>query len=110
MAGCRGNIFASVPKGLAEEEVMELARGGQARVERIVSCGQASPPGFWYDQDEAEFVALLAGEATVEFACGSAVRLRPGDWLDIAAHTRHRVAHTSAEPPAVWLAVHYQAS
>jgi cupin 2 domain-containing protein len=104
-----GNLFEAVPQGLAAEEVVELARGAGARVERIVSSGQASPPGFWYDGDGPEWVALLAGEAAVEFADGTLARLRPGDWLDIPAHARHRVAWTSREPPAVWLAVHYRA-
>jgi cupin 2 domain-containing protein len=103
-----GNLFAAVPAGSPEEEVVELAAGAGARIERIVSCGQASPPGFWYDQDGAEFVALLQGEAAVEFADGTCVRLRPGDHLTIAAHARHRVAWTSTDPPTIWLAVHYR--
>jgi cupin 2 domain-containing protein len=100
------NLFDAVPVGAADEEVVVLAGGSGARVERIVSCGHASEPGFWYDQDRPEWVALLQGEAALEFADGECVRLRPGDYLTIAAHVRHRVAWTSAEPPAVWLAVH----
>ena len=101
------NLFDAVPAGLADEQVLELAAGAEVRIERIVSCGQASPPGFWYDQDGAEWVALLQGGAAVEFADGRRVRLRPGDHLTIAAHARHRVAWTSSDPPAIWLAVHY---
>ena len=104
-----GNLFDAVPSGLDGEDVLELAAGAGAHVERIVSCGQASPPGFWYDQERPEFVALLQGEAALEFADGSRVHLRPGDWLTIEAHARHRVAWTSIEPPAVWLTVYYQA-
>lgn len=103
-----GNLFDAVPIGWTEEEITALAEGTGARIERIVSCGQTSPPGFWYDQDRSEWVALLQGEAALEFADGGTVQLHPGDWLTIAAHARHRVAWTSAEPPAVWLAVHYQ--
>ena len=33
--------------------------------------------------------------------------LGPGDWVDIAAHRRHRVAWTDPEHPTVWLAVFY---
>lgn len=101
------NLFEAVPAGPPEEEVLELAAGAQTRIERIVSCGHASPPGFWYDQDRPEFVVLLQGEAALEFAGGDAVRLRAGDHLTIAANARHRVAWTSSNPPAVWLAVHY---
>ena len=51
------------------------------RIERIVSLGQASPPGFWYDQDEAEWVLLLAGAARLRFADESEDRvLGPGDF------------------------------
>ena len=104
-----GNLFAAVPLGRAEEEILPLAKGSGTRIERIVSCGHASAPGFWYDQDGPEWVALLQGEAMLEFADGQSVRLRPGDHLTIAAHVRHRVAWTSADPPVVWVAVHYRA-
>ena len=45
-----GNIFTSLPTRLPEEEATVLAEWPGAIVERIVSTGQASPPGFWYDQ------------------------------------------------------------
>lgn len=104
-----GNLFDAPPPELAGEDILELAGGAGARVERIVSRGHASPPGLWYDQERPEFVTLLQGEAALEFADGGRVRLRAGDWLTIAAHVRHRVAWTTSEPPAVWLAVHYRA-
>ena len=102
----RGNLFApaAVPSGAERVDVL-LRRPG-ARVERIVSAGHAGTPGEWYDQPGDEWVALLAGAATLLFADGARVALAPGDWLLIPAHARHRVAFTSAEPPCVWLAVH----
>jgi hypothetical protein len=57
------NLFADVPARLTEEQVKPLADRPGARVERIVSTGQASPAGFWYDQDWAEWVIVLAGAA-----------------------------------------------
>ena len=79
------------------------------RIERIVSRGQASPPGFWYDQAEAEFVLLLAGAARLRFADEEADRLLgPGDWVEIAAHRRHRVEWTDPDQATVWLAVFQQ--
>ena len=84
-----------------------FARPG-LRLERIVSLGQASPPGFWYDQPEGEWVLLLAGAARLRFADETEVRLvGPGDWLDIAPHRRHRVDWTDPESPTLWLAVSY---
>ena len=74
-------------------------------VQRIVSVGQVSPPGFWYDQDEHEWVMLLLGSAQLEFEDGARVELEAGDSLLIPAHRLHRVSRTSVEPVAVWLAV-----
>ena len=81
----------------------------QVRIERIVSTGQASPPGFWYDQDWGEWVVLLSGAARLRLAEeAEARRLAPGDWVDIPAHCRHRVEWTDPDQPTVWLAVHYR--
>jgi cupin 2 domain-containing protein len=104
-----GNLLASLPGGLAAEQMTELLASENVRIERIVSTGQASPPGFWYDQDWAEWVLLLAGSAGVLIEGEAAARtMRPGDYLHIPAHRRHRVAWTDAAHPTVWLAVHYR--
>ena len=80
------------------------------RVERIVSAGQQSPPGFWYDQSEDEWVVVLEGAAALEFeGQQEPVRLAPGDWVNIPAHRRHRVAWTAPARRTVWLAIHYHA-
>ena len=86
-----------------------LAERPGVRIERIVSTGQASPPGFWYDQDWGEWVVLLSGAARLRFADEDEPRhLGPGDWVDIPAHCRHRVEWTDPDQPTVWLAVHYR--
>jgi len=78
---------------------------------RAVSRGDASPPGFWYDQDWGEWVIVLAGAASLRIEGESVARhLGPGDSLDLPAHQRHRVEWTSDDPPTVWLAVHYAGS
>jgi cupin 2 domain-containing protein len=103
------NLLRDPPDARAGEIVERLAGGKAVRIERIVSHGQASPAGFWYDQDEAEFVLLLAGAARLRFADDErAVTLGPGDWVDIAAHRRHRVEWTDPNAPTVWLAVFYK--
>jgi cupin 2 domain-containing protein len=89
----------------AEVSADLLAEGG-ARVERIVSRGAASPPGFWYDQDWTEFVLLVAGAAVLGFADGTERRLMPGDWAVLPAGCRHRVVWTDPGCETVWLAVH----
>ena len=98
--------LAGLPANLPDEEIFEeLLRTKSFRVERIISTGQASPPGFWYDQKEGEWVALLQGEAVLEFEDGSAEKLRSGDWVFLPPHLRHWVGSTSIEPPCFWLAV-----
>ena len=92
-----------------EERVDVLVQSSQLRIERIVSTGQASPPGFWYDQDEHEWVLLLSGEAGLRFEHEEDVRrLAPGDQVHIPAHARHRVEWTSEAEPTIWLAVFYR--
>ena len=101
-----GNLFYGLSGKSAAEEVETLVRSPAVRIERIVSTGQASPPGFWYDQADDEFVVLLSGAARLRFENGDlSLDLKPGDWVEIPAHTRHRVEWTQAEPPTVWLAV-----
>jgi cupin 2 domain-containing protein len=104
------NLLADLPAARAGEITEILAAGKNVRIERIVSHGQATPDGSWYDQDEAEFVVLLAGAARLRFADEDAARsLAPGDALDIPAHRRHRVEWTDPERPTVWLAIYYLA-
>ena len=102
----RGNLFEDLAAPGGRERFDELLLRPGIRIERIVSTGQATPEGEWYDQPGDEWVALLAGRATLGFAGGGRVELSPGDWLLIPAHVRHRVDSTSADPPCVWLAVH----
>jgi cupin 2 domain-containing protein len=50
---------------------------------------------------------LLTGAARLRFEEGDVtVDMKPGDWVEIPAHVRHRVESTQAEPATVWLAVH----
>jgi cupin 2 domain-containing protein len=106
-----GNLIAGLPVTAEATERMEilLARPG-LRIERIVSTGQASPAGFWYEQADAEWVLLVSGEALLRFEDESeARRLRAGDWLYIEPLRRHRVEWTAPAGPTVWLAVHHAA-
>lgn len=103
------NLFAPLPANKEGEERFDtLLERPKLKIERIVSTGQCSAPGFWYDQDTAEWVVLLQGEAALRLEGEPESRkLRVGDFLEIPAHTRHRVESTSASEPTVWLAVHY---
>ena len=81
------------------------------RIERIVSTGQSTPEGSWFDQAWSEWVIVLAGEALIAFEDDAeSRRLRPGDYLFIPPHRRHRVAWTDPGRPTIWLAVHFDES
>jgi cupin 2 domain-containing protein len=105
-----GNIFAELPlTALTHEVVSELLSSRDLRIERIVSTGQASPADYWYDQEWHEWVILLHGSAQLLFQDEDDARfLRPGDFVHILAHRRHRVLSTDPEQVTVWLAVHYR--
>lgn len=100
-----GNLYQSLPTpGAQVEEFTELFMSPHVRVERIVSHGHQSPEGFWYDQEENEWVILLEGEAEILFQDPEECTiLGKGDWLLIPRHKKHRVTRTSS--PAIWLAV-----
>ena len=103
------NLFRQIPADLVEELVETLGNTAHVRIERIVSRGHASPPDVWYDQERHEFVVLVSGRARLAFADGSPpVEMVPGDWIDLKAHTRHRVDWTDPLQDTVWLAVHYR--
>lgn len=102
------SLFTALPCVLTEEAVQVLAENRNVRIERIVSCGQCSPPNFWYDQEQDEWVALLRGAAEIRFADREdPVRLNPGDHLLIPARVKHRVESTSPAEPTIWLAVFF---
>ncbi len=104
----QNNLFADLGTSAAAERFTDLLARPGIRIERIVSTGQASPAGFWYDQPQCEWVALLTGAARLRFEDEDQVRhLNPGDYLEIAPHRRHRVEWTAPDQPTVWLAVHY---
>ena len=104
------NVFTHFQLRRADEQIDVLLEAPGVRLERIVSMGHATAPGEWYDQDGAEWVALLSGSAALRFEDEAAPReLRPGDCLLIAAHRRHRVEWTDAREPTIWLALHVSA-
>ena len=112
------NIFSDLPspEGTSwgarstarNEQFLRLLMQPGLRIERIVSTGQCSPPDFWYDQPDGEWVLLIQGAARLRFADESEARqLKAGDFVDIAPHRRHRVDWTAPAQPTIWLAIHY---
>ena len=104
---CTGSLFADVTERLAAERFDPLVELENVRIERIVSTGQTTPPGEWYDQPWDEWVLVVSGEAEILLDIEDAPRpLKPGDYLFLPAHVRHRVTRTDPERPTIWLAVH----
>ena len=106
-ADMKSNLFEKIPTNVTEEIMTELVSSANMRVERIVSFGQASPDGFWYEQTENEWILLLEGSAQLRFD-DSLVDLAPGDYLNIPSGMRHRVEKTDENRRTVWLAVFYK--
>jgi cupin 2 domain-containing protein len=103
----RGNLFANVPDCLPDERFETLLVGSGFRLERIISTGQATPEGQWYDQDGSEWVLLLKGAAGLRIEGTAAVTiLNPGDYVYLPAHLKHRVEWTDPNTETVWLALH----
>jgi len=102
------NLFSEIPTDLPDELFDTILDVDSVRIERIVSHGHASPAGFWYDQDKAEWVLVLKGEAKLLFEGDEEpIHMTPGDHVNIPAHKRHRVEWTKPDEPTIWLAVHY---
>jgi len=103
----KGNLFDLSKPFRNEEQVEALVPSDRGiLIERIVSTGQTTPEGTWYDQDRDEWVALLQGEAELAYDDGTVLELHAGDHVLIPAHCRHRVEQTSVVPPCIWIAVH----
>jgi cupin 2 domain-containing protein len=101
------NLFAGILPEMPEEFFQEILRTETFRIERIISRGQASPPGFWYDQQTEEWVLLVSGSGTLGFDDDRTIDLKPGDHLFIPRRVRHQVERTDPEQETVWLAVHW---
>ncbi len=102
------NLFHDLPSSVSQELTDVLASNHSVRVQRIVSTGHCSPAGFWYDQDEHEWVVVLTGEARLSFEDTETIHLKPGDHVTIQAHRKHRVQWTKPGEPTIWLAVFYK--
>jgi cupin 2 domain-containing protein len=104
-------MLAGLPPALSGEAFDTIVESDSVRIERIVSNGQASPEGEWYDQERDEWVLVLAGSAGLLFDGEQEPHhLGTGDYVLIPAGCRHRVSWTDADVTTVWLAVHFPAA
>lgn len=101
------NILSDFPDSAAEIFETLLEKPG-LKIERIISAGQVTPAGEWYDQEHDEWVLLLCGAARLLIDGEEAPhRLAAGDYLLIPAGCRHRVEWTDPDEKSIWLAVHF---
>ena len=101
-----GNLLENIPQTLPKEVFESILAHDSIKIERIVSYGHCSEDNFWYDQDKNEWVLLLSGEARLQFE-DRTLHLKQGDYVNIKAHVRHRVAWTSIVEETIWLAIFY---
>ena len=109
MSIIKNNFLIHNFQDTSEEIIEQLFNGNNFFVERIISNGQTSPDNFWYDQENNEWVIVIQGTAKIEFKNPDEILdLKPGDFVLIPAHKKHRVKETSKEQETIWLAVHYK--
>ncbi len=104
-----GNLFSDIPSNMKQEVSESLLKNAAIQIERIVSKGHASPPGFWYDQTTHEWVVVLKGKARLIFEDPyQVIEMTPGDYIDIPAGCRHRVDWTDPSQETIWVAMHFK--
>lgn len=103
-----GDMLTSLPDASAAEQFQVLLEQDGVKIERIISRGQVTPVGEWYDQPWHEWVLLLTGEALLLLEGETEPRrLLPGQWIMLPARCRHRVEWTMPDQDTVWLALHW---
>lgn len=103
-----GNIFSNIPKAIQDELFETLAETGHCKIERIVSTGHSTPDTYWYNQEKNEWVMILKGSAGLLFeGISETFVMKAGDYVNIPAHSKHRVQWTDPKEETIWLAIHY---
>ena len=103
------NIFSGIKTQSPGEIFEPIIKINQFKIERIISSGQSTDKGKWYDQDVDEWVILLKGSAGLLFESNNEkIIMKPGDYINIPAHQKHRVEWTVADEETIWLAVRYR--
>ena len=103
----KGNIFKLIPKKMDDEAFESLIKTHDLTIERIISKGHTSPASGWYCQNHHEWVIVLQGAATIALENNEKINMAKGDYLNISAHTKHKVTWTHPDIETIWLAIHY---
>ncbi len=101
------NIYSKIPNSKRKEIFQALSQNKSVKIERIISCGQATKKDKWLKTRHAEWVILLKGAARLRFRKNNRLfNLKPGDYILISANSPHRVEWTHPRVKTIWLAVH----
>ena len=102
-----GNLFSNIPEEVPNEIFENLLLRPPLRVQKIISAGHSTPPGEWYESTTDEWVILISGGAKLFYEGDAKPRnMKPGDYVLIPAHLRHRVEWTHPDEKTIWLALH----
>jgi cupin 2 domain-containing protein len=102
------NNFYKYNEQFLKDEIFEdILKSKEFRIERIISNGQSTPDGEWYDQEQNEWVILLKGSACLTLENNDKIVLNEGDYINLPAHFKHRVEWTDKNQTSIWLAIHY---
>lgn len=101
------NIFDAIPENLETEVFEQLTGSEDVKIERIISKGHTSPDSGWHDQNKNEWVIVLRGSAILSFENEPSIKLKVGDFVNIAANKKHKVEWTEPDTETIWLAIHY---
>ena len=101
----KGNLLdISNFRNNGHEQMQTLLKINSIELERIVSFGQSTPQGEWYEQSWDEWVMVAKGNAIVILEDGQEFPMKEGDYTFIKRNIRHRVSYTSDD--CIWLALH----
>jgi len=102
------NIYSHIPNSKRKEVFQALLHNKNVKIERIISCGQATKKDKWLKTRHVEWVILLKGAAKLKFRKNNRLfNLKSGDYILIPANTPHRVEWTHPRTKTIWLAVHF---
>ena len=101
------NLFTNIPNPSKDEFFENIIKNDKVKIQRIVSHGHTSPKEGWYEATNEEWVILLEGAATLSFKNGEDISLSIGDYINIPAHSEHKVSWTKPECNTIWLVIHY---
>ncbi|MFO0919698.1 MAG: hypothetical protein U0872_15475 [Planctomycetaceae bacterium] len=102
-----GQLFSNLPRNLPAEFSVAYRSNSKVFASKQ-SCLTAThhPPDSGTTKTSTNEALVLTGAAKLQFP-DCVAELKPGDFINIPAHHRHRVEWTLPEELTIWLAVFY---